>query len=239
VPTLPREPIDDDLFRDTFVRLFPGADSKDFNRLWDLLRAAAEQGHGSMIVVAEDAADEARRLAQQGTVIVPTLMTRDLLRQVSGIDGTIILDPHGVCYAIGIILDGVAHPKCIPSRGSRYNSGVRYIGDGSKRRLSIVVSDDQTIDVIPILRPRIYRKEIDDVLSAFEAASLENYHQPRNWIDAHRFYLNAEQCARANLALDRIEALPKREGQFVIITERLRPDPLMNDSYFFQRSPSY
>lgn len=74
------------------------------------------QGHGSMIVVAEDAACEANRLCKQGTRIVPTKLTESLLRSVSGIDGTILLDPAGLCHAIGIILDGEATDECTPSR---------------------------------------------------------------------------------------------------------------------------
>lgn len=184
-----------------------------------------------MIVIASDAEEEAKRLAQQGTGIHPTLMTEELLGRVSGIDGTIILDPQGFCHAIGVILDGLATPDCTPSRGSRYNSGLRYVDVGNARRLAIVVSDDHTVDIIPLLRPQIARTEIDAKISALERATLDNYHQPRNWLEKHRFYLNDNQCRRVNSALDRIEALPREVGEIVINTTRFKADPGMDESY--------
>lgn len=236
-PTLPQELIGRDRFVDNYSRLFPDATSDDAEHFWQLFLVAAAQVHGSMIVVADDATDEAYRLSQQGTVVQTTLMTEDLLKRVSDIDGTIILDPHGVCHAIGVILDGPASPECTPSRGSRFNSGIRYVGAANKPRLAIVVSDDHIVDIIPLLRPRIARREIEVAISALEAATLDNYHQSRNWLDEYRFYLNDSECSRVNTALDRIENLPKDVGRIVIITERFKPNPVMNESYFLPGAP--
>lgn len=230
-PKLPQEATGHDLFINNYARLFPKSSSDDRDRLWDLFNAAIRQGHGNMIVVATDAVEEADRLTQQGTTIQPTLMTEELLSRVSGIDGTIILDPQGICHAIGVILDGIATPDCTPSRGSRYNSGLRYVNSGNVHRLAIVVSDDHTVDIIPLLRPQIGRTDIDTRISALEEATLDNYHQPRNWLVKHRFYLNNNQCKRANSALDRIEALPRDVGEIVINTSRFISDPAMDDSY--------
>lgn len=230
-PRLPQEVISCDLFTNNFARIFPESTLDNRNHLWDLFNAAISQGHGNMIVVASDAEEEAKRLAQQGTGIHPTLMTEELLGRVSGIDGTIILDPQGFCHAIGVILDGLATPDCTPSRGSRYNSGLRYVDVGNARRLAIVVSDDHTVDIIPLLRPQIARTEIDTKISALERATLDNYHQPRNWLDKHRFYLNDNQCRIVNSELDRIEALPREVGEIVINTTRFKTDPGMDESY--------
>jgi hypothetical protein len=163
-------------------------------------------------------------------------MTPDLLRRVSGIDGTIILDPHGICHAVGVILDGVATVDCTPSRGSRFNSGLRYISPEGTRRLAIVVSDDHTVDLIPLLPPQIARTDMETNVSALEKATLDNYHKPRNWLENHRFYLNSKQCEIVNSALDRIEALPRDVGEIVIITTRFKPDSSMNDSYLLPMS---
>lgn len=232
-PTLPQEHINCDHFKDNLSRLFSDATPEDQERSWQLYLVAAAQDHGSMIVIAEDAADEAKRFAQQGSVVEPTLMTEDLLKRVSSIDGTIILDPHGVCHAIGVILDGPANTDCTPSRGSRYNSGVRYVKATDKPRLAIVVSDDHTVDIIPLLRPRIARQWIDEAISALESATLDDYHKPRNWLDDNRFYLNEAECIRVNAALDRIESLPKDVGSMVIITTRFKTNPEMSGKYFF------
>lgn len=230
-PKLPQEPISRERFTVNYARLFPEASAADCDLVWILFNGALQQGHGSMIVVASDAADESRRLTQQGTSIEPTLMTAELLSRVSGIDGTIILDPHGICHAVGVILDGVATPDCTPSRGSRFNSGLRYVDTSDARRLAIVISDDNTVDIIPLLRPQISKADIEVNIALLDKATLDNYHKPRSWLDEHRFYLNGEQCDRVNSAFDRIESLPRDVGGIVILTERLKPDSMMNESY--------
>ena len=159
-PSLPQEELSRARLLDTYQRLFPAAGKEDSDHFLDLCQAAVEQRHGSMLVVAEDAECEAARLQSQGTRIEPTKLTPKLYRQVSGIDGAVLVDPHGVCYAIGVILDGPAHPACTPSRGARYNSGIRYVHATDTQCLAVIVSDDQTVDVIPDMRLRIKRSAI-------------------------------------------------------------------------------
>ncbi|OMU05137.1 hypothetical protein AQ768_02705 [Burkholderia pseudomallei] len=231
VPKLPQEPFDKTAFLANYARLFPGASPEDGLHLWNLLLVQIRLEHGSMIVVAEDALSEARRLGKQGTRIEPTRLTESLLRSFSGIDGTILLAPDGVCHAVGIILDGEATDQCTPSRGSRYNSGIRYVQTGQARRLAIVVSDDRTVDVIPGIRRLISRSRIEQQVAAFEAATLDNYHDARNWLDDHRFYVNAEQCDRINKVIERLDAAPREVGRIHIGTERFGVDPAMDDSY--------
>ncbi|EGR4402042.1 hypothetical protein O1B84_002386 [Vibrio cholerae] len=231
VPKLPQEPFDKVAFLANYARLFPLSLQENGLHLWNLLLAQIRQEHGSMIVVAADAASEAHRLSKQGTSIEPTLLSEALLRSVSGIDGTILLDPSGFCHAIGIILDGEATGQCTPSRGSRYNSAVRYVQTGSHRRLAIVVSDDRTIDIIPRLRRLVSRTRIEQHVVRLEEATLHNYHDSRNWLDEHRFYVNAEQCSRINRAIERLDALPKEIGLIYLGTERFEVHPEMDESY--------
>lgn len=122
-PQLPQQYISRERFIDNYARIFPESSPDDHSHLWRLFDVAKDQKHGCMIIVTADAPSEAQRLAQQGTNIEPLLMTADLLRLVSNIDGTVLLDPHGKCHAIGVILDGSATSDCTPSRGSRFNSG--------------------------------------------------------------------------------------------------------------------
>jgi DisA bacterial checkpoint controller nucleotide-binding len=231
VPELPAEIIPRHLFVSDCARLFPESSDEDRHRLWLLLKTTLDQRRGSMIVIAEDAATEAMRLTHQGTEIQPTLMTEQLLEQVSAIDGTILLDPHATCYAVGVILDGAANSDCTPARGSRYNSAVRYVKGCKSRRLAIVVSEDQTVDIVPRLRPQMSLALIESNIELLEGASLDNYQQPRSWLNDNRFYLNDEQCKRVNAALDRIDSLPMKMGQLRITTVRMTPDPDMNASY--------
>ncbi|MGF1827452.1 hypothetical protein [Vibrio splendidus] len=230
-PRLPQEPFDKMAFLANYARLFPLSTSKDGMNLWDLMLIQVRQNYGSMIVVAEDAKNEAQRLSKQGTRIKPARLTEQLLKSVSCIDGTILLDPAGYCHAIGVILDGKATDQCTPSRGSRYNSGVRYVQSNSPRRLAIVVSDDKTVDIIPRFRKLVSRSKIEKYIATFEAATLDNYHDSRNWLDSHRFYINAEQCARINRTTDSINVLPKEVGLIHVRTEQFEVHPEMNESY--------
>lgn len=231
-PTLPKETLSKGRFTDNFSRLFPGSSVDARERMWMLFSEAIRQKHGCMIVVAADAKAEAHRLAQQGTVIEPVTMTSELLMRASGIDGTILVDSECVCYAIGVILDGVATPQCTPSRGSRFNSGVRYVSTSNAMRLVVVVSDDHTVDVFPLLRPRVDRREVERMVCALDDATADNFHQMRKWLDDHRFYLNASQCARVNAALERVEASLKDTMSIIIKVSQFQPAPDLNEDYF-------
>lgn len=231
-PLLPQEVVSHDKFLDNYSRLFPQTSLEQQNHIWQLFNCAINQNHGSMLVIAADAADEAQRLARQGTPIKPTLMTAELFQRVSGIDGTIILDPYGICHAIGVILDGFANEQCTPSRGSRFNSGVRYVEAKKKQRLAIVVSDDKTVDIFPLLRPRIEKIKIIHAIEQLEQATEDNYHDSRNWLDKHRFYLDAEQCERINAELHRIDNLPLEEFEIRLMGDSFKPHPDMDESYF-------
>lgn len=232
VPSLPQEEFPQDRLVDTYQRLFPEAVEEDIERFSELFKAAVEQRHGSMLIVAKDAEYEAERLQGQGTRIEPIKLTGGLYRQVSGIDGTIIIDPHGVCHAIGVILDGSARPECTPSRGARYNSAIRYIYSEEIPRLAVVFSDDHTVDVIPVLRPRIKRSALEKAIAELETSTADDYHSAINWLDNHRFYLNQEQCNRINEVLRRIKEEPKEVGEFMIKWPEFSPVPSLDDSYF-------
>jgi hypothetical protein len=173
-PSLPQERFSKASLVDTFQRLFPEVTADDVTSFTALFDVAVEQRHGSMLVVARDASEEAARLHGQGTKIVPVKLTPELYRRVSNIDGTIIIDPHCICHAVGVILDGPARDECTPSRGARYNSGIRYVGTTSTPRLAIVVSDDRTVDVIPVLRPRVARNTVEEHVAKLETATRDN-----------------------------------------------------------------
>ena len=236
IPSLPQKIFNNDWHLDTYQRLFPKSCQKDINRFAELLETAASQRHGSMLVVAEDAASEADRLQGEGTRIEPVELTPDLYQQVSSIDGAVIIDPHGLCHAIGVILDGQSGPKCTPSRGARYNSAIRYVDSSEKSRLAVVISDDQTIDIIPLPRPRIKRSALEKQISELEKATSENYHSSINWLDDHRFYLDQKQCDRINKVLERIKNEPMKVGESRIIWPKFSPDPDFNESYYKNES---
>ncbi|MDO4705213.1 MAG: hypothetical protein Q4A98_03235 [Comamonadaceae bacterium] len=231
VPSLPRDKFPRARLLDTFQRLFPEVNAVDVDSFTALFDTAIEQRRGSMLVVAQDAAAEAVRLCSQGTKIVPTKLTPDLYRRVSNIDGTIIIDPQCNCHAVGVILDGSANDRCTPSRGARYNSGIRYVAASATPRLAIVVSDDRTVDVIPILHPRIRRSVIEAQIAKLEASSIENHHGPIDWLDTHRFYLDQTQCDRINAVQKKLNSAPRDVGEIRILRAEFHPDPLCTAEY--------
>lgn len=231
VPRLPNEIFGRSLFVDNLARIFPESTKEDHDRIWSLFNAAASQDFGSMIVVSNDAENEAKRLELQGTVIQPTALSVDLLRQVSSIDGTVLLDHHGICHAIGVILDGVVNDECTPSRGSRFNSAVRYLHSDTARRFAIVVSDDRTVDLLPGLRARASKKRILERVEEFSKATVDNYHSSMNWLSAHRFYLDAEQCAQINSSLKRLDDEPREVGEIRYLVASFEADSRFDESY--------
>lgn len=231
VPKLPQEHFDRPSFIANYLRLFPHSSVEDSLNLWNLLQVQIKQEHGSMIIVTEDAAIEAERLSKQGTTIIPTRLSEALLRSIIRIDGTILLDPYGICYAFGVILDGEANDKCTPSRGSRYNSGVRYVGSEKRRGLAIVVSDDKTIDIIPAIRPLLSRSLLERYIAVFNASTIDNYHDSRNWLDEHRFYINAEQCEQLNSTIARLDNCPREVGRIYIGTDKFEVHTEFDESY--------
>jgi hypothetical protein len=228
---LPQEPIGQDRFVENMRRVFGTIQNPAIRRFRIVLDLLAQLRHGSSLVIAADAKSEAKRLARQGTVIEPTPLTKELIESASAIDGTILANEQGVCHAIGVILDGQASDESVPSRGARYNSAVRYVTDAPVPRMAFVISEDRTVDVIPLLRPAIERSRIEAAVTEIEKATLETYHKCRAFLDEYRFYLNAEQCEVVNKALDRIESEPSEVGQIILHTNRFAPHPAFNDSY--------
>jgi hypothetical protein len=125
-----------------------GHGALELARLWEAVSAVLATGRGSTVVVTAEAASEARRLAPQGTRIAPRTLSPEALQAATGIGGALLLDPAGVCHAIGVILDGVAGPEGARSRGSRFNSAANYVR-GRPATLAVVVSDDGSVDLLP------------------------------------------------------------------------------------------
>ena len=76
------------------------------------------------------------------------MLNDSLIRNVTSIDGAVLLDSHGVCHSIGVILDGIATNKGTSARGARYNSAVRYV-DGNKKKIPSTV-DSPVSEVIDV-----------------------------------------------------------------------------------------
>ncbi|RPD44556.1 hypothetical protein DNI29_20705 [Hymenobacter sediminis] len=151
-PRLPQGTVDELNFADAIRRVFPGVDAAGVAYLWELTLKASAKTNGTILVISEGAAQEAARLTRQCFRVSPRLMTPSVLRLVTNIDGAVLIDPAGTCYAIGVILDGLATEKGDSSRGSRYNSALRYVESSRYAVLVVVVSEDGWIDLLPPMR---------------------------------------------------------------------------------------
>ncbi len=115
-----------------------------------LVEQASQEECGTMLIISDRAADEAARLQQQSTVIEPIPLKAETLKSLTCIDGAVLLSPGGICHAIGVILDGLASENGTPSRGARYNSGIRYVDTWSEnghKTLAVIVSEDGGVDI--------------------------------------------------------------------------------------------
>lgn len=230
-PRLPQEAISKTRFLDNFERIFPSAGAGAADLYHSVLELLLEQPRGCMLVVAEDAAIEAKRLERQGSRIEASPVSPDLIDRASRIDGTILADPQGTCHAIGVILDGEANDRCTPSRGARYNSAIRYVDTTTAQRMAFVISEDRTLDIVPLLRPRVSTTELEAMIAALETATLDGHYAPRNYLVDRRFYLNRDQCTRVNIALDRFDTLALEDGRVRWSIDKFEPNPAMNDDY--------
>jgi hypothetical protein len=236
-PRLRKERIDNERFVDAVKRLFAHG-TADSDNLWELALAAADQAHGTMLVISDAAAEEAARLSAQAILIEPEPLSPELLRQATGIDGAVLFAPDGTCHALGVILDGSATDQGDRARGARFNSALRYLTTSAAATMIVLVSEDGMIDVLPWLRPRISRQAIERALASYERLTTAGEVDGEMRSDAYErleelaFYLTAEQCERVN----RLEAAYQQRqldnGGIAITGRTLKPDPLMNDSYF-------
>ena len=119
--------------------------------LYKLLEVAIKQTHGALIVISQQAELEAKRFSGQSVPILPFQITNKTILQLTAIDGALLIDPQGKCFALGTILDGEATGEGDAARGSRYNSALRYVSTRRTRGeqcLAIVVSTDGMINLL-------------------------------------------------------------------------------------------
>ncbi|MGH8546002.1 MAG: diadenylate cyclase [Gammaproteobacteria bacterium] len=225
------------LFQDLVDRLLPGASSK---ALLDLAKAAEQNEHGAMLVISSDAAGEAERLSPQSWAVEPVPLSPELLRQLTSMDGAVLVDPQGRCHAIGVILDGRAAGHGDPARGSRFNNAVRYLDTEPPPAVVVVYSADGSIDILPWLHPRVERERVELAvqryleLAAERPPRLEDIYRARDTVKAFRFYLSEAQCRDVNLTQEALNNWRYNDHRTMINDGDLTPDPRMNDSYWIE-----
>ena len=239
VPSLPKIKIKREIFDDLLKRTFLAISPENIENLWRIVSAAEEQKHGALLIISNESEEEANRLANQSTVIEPTLLNESLIINVTSIDGAILLDSNGICHSIGIILDGISTDKGTSERGARYNSAIRYVENNKKKCIAVIISEDGMVDLYPDLLPRIkqstIKKNLTDLreLANNDVLDDDKYMKTMNWIEDHRFYLSKEQCDEINTITALYHEQEKKDPyQFFIPRNNLQPNNDMNDSYF-------
>jgi DNA integrity scanning protein DisA with diadenylate cyclase activity len=137
--------------------LYPDIDQVSITDICRQVAAARQQKHGTMVVVSLAAEYEVgpERLGPQCTPIKKARLTDGQIHSATSMDGAVLLDGSGYCHAIGVILDGLATTQGTPSRGSRYNSAVRYVESCNRdnarvrRCVAVVISTDGMLSIIP------------------------------------------------------------------------------------------
>lgn len=157
--------IDTDDFRKKFIHLFPSY-ANFFPQISKIVEAAKEQKHGTSIIISDKAEEESTRLCKKKRAIriqkyvffdrsITDKAQEKIIKKFTSIDGALIISPDGVCYAIGVILDGKAVENGDTGRGARYNSLNNYVSWAKEEKdikaisMAIVISEDQTIDCLP------------------------------------------------------------------------------------------
>lgn len=141
--------------KNDFIEIFDFFPEIEKNKIVHCILKAQQQKHGTTIILLEYAKEEAERLCsfKRGIAIecVDLYKHLNLIKQITSIDGAIILDFDCKCYAIGVILDGPAVIEGTSSRGARYNSAKNYIAiqaKSNKKGVAIIISEDKTIDLL-------------------------------------------------------------------------------------------
>jgi hypothetical protein len=140
-----------------FISNFPGnfIQYSNYGYLNSILHEIKQQKRGTLLIISDEAQAEVERLCAfgRGYAIKPVDLKlpdiKSLLSSIIAIDGAIFLDTNFICYGVGIILDGIAVKQGLSARGARYNSAQCYIDNKECEKFAaVVVSDDETIDII-------------------------------------------------------------------------------------------
>ena len=240
-PYLPMEADHQQRLEWNLPRIFPDIDRDEIERIKSLVLAAEGEAHGTMLVVSADAESEARRLSAQATLLDSILLSSELLPNLTPIDGAVMLDHHGNCYAIGVILDGMASESGDGSRGARFNSALRYIDTSKSACLAVVISEDGGVDVLPNIRAPIARQTIVESIDALVAAASgdsvnrRQFNMARERVSSLEFYLLEADCEKANRVVESTEAKMEAEDPMAlrIVRDPFKPNAKMDPDFYY------
>jgi DNA integrity scanning protein DisA with diadenylate cyclase activity len=150
---LPQNKITYSQFKRRISELFIDIKSSKIAKLYSVMLEALNQNKGTIIIISENAKSETDRLKSQAFRVEAKEMTPSIVKEITSIDGAVLIDTNCNCHGIGVILDGMATNNGDTSRGARYNSAIRYVETIKNREnysdcLAIVISEDGYVDII-------------------------------------------------------------------------------------------
>jgi hypothetical protein len=236
-PSLPKPLVDEQALAFDLRRLIPTMTKESAAIFAQVGRCLATSGHGALLVIAENAEDEAVRLGNDGLSVAPIKLTPELSPRLTAIDGAVLCSASGICHAVGVILDGLSVSVGDRGRGSRFNSASRYVASCQRACAAMVVSEDGGLDLLPRLKPAISKVVLLSRLSELESVAHAPPSPPNRereasvimWIEEHAFYLSEEQCASANECITKCD---ERHAQDPEVTVRILRQPLQPNPDF-------
>ena len=243
MPDLYNEKISREKFYSSLKRLFQGIDKTRLNTLWDITMEATKQKHGTILAISSEADKEAIRLSSQCFKIKPIKINKDIIHQITSIDGAVLIDIDCTCHAIGVILDGIATENGDSSRGARYNSAVRYFEymEHKAQTVLVVISEDGIIDLIPDLKPQVKHSLITRHIKALNNMARNDkflrrsFNRLMEFFQENDFYLSAKECAAVNKLRRTLEFKYKDSNDGVkMIWNNLVPDRNMHAGYYLK-----
>jgi hypothetical protein len=147
-PPQPNSSLSASIFKDCVQKIFGPISPASAEQLWQLMEAASHQPRGTTVLITPYAAAEVSRLSTQCTLVTPTSLTPQMIKRITAIDGTVIIDLNGVCHAVGAILDGTVSERGDRTRGGRYNSALMYVDSCAAPCMIVTVSQDGPVDYL-------------------------------------------------------------------------------------------
>jgi len=241
MPELYNEKLNREKFFSSLKRLFTDIDQSRMNTLWNITTEATKQKHGTILAISSAAEQEAARLDSQCFKVKPIKIDKDIIHQITSIDGAVLIDTNCTCHAIGVILDGIASANGDSSRGARYNSAIRYYEfmEGKAQTLLVVISEDGTIDLIPELKPQIKKSVITRHIKALNKLNQtdvflrRSFNKLMEFFQKNEFYLDSKECSIINQLCRTIEFKYKNNNDGVrMIWNNLVPAKEMSEAYY-------
>lgn len=239
IPQFSEESIDKKLFNSIAKRIFQNISDRQILKLYNLSKTLTGLKKGAMLIISDIAKTESARLSNQCMCMKPINLDETMLKNLTAIDGGILVDRKGKCFANGVLLDGIVGKKGDSSRGSRFNSALTY-QEGKEFKtglMIIVVSEDGMIDLIPNLLPKIKHSDIISAINLLseinKSGNLEgsSYNETMEFLKNREFYLSAQECQKIN-RLKRSISKKLDRSSVQVIYPNLKPNPEMDHHYY-------